>query len=76
VFANSAAETHKDKVHNQFVDRDALPAWAHHCGLTVELFVDGDKPLIELDAPVTWDDGRTMTERASLGQSICVLRHR
>jgi hypothetical protein len=28
---------------NQFVDRDAISAWAAHSGLVVESFFDGDK---------------------------------
>ena len=32
----------------QFVDRDAITAWASHSGLVVESFFDGDKPHIPI----------------------------
>ncbi len=57
----------------QFVSRDAIHAWAHHLGLQVNEIVDGDKPHIEIPEPVTWADGRVMTDLASFGQSFAVM---
>lgn len=59
---------------SQFIGRDAIEAWAHHLGLVVEHVFDGDKPHIEIDEPVVWQDGRVMRDRGALGQSVAVLR--
>jgi SAM-dependent methyltransferase len=58
---------------NQFISRDGIEAWAHHLGLAVEQIHDGDKPHIEINEDLTWHDGRVMSGRGSLGQSVAVL---
>ena len=58
---------------NQFIDRDAIHAWASHVGLRVISINDGDKPHIALDSVVRWKDGREMHGQGQLGQSVCVL---
>jgi SAM-dependent methyltransferase len=73
VFAEVLADERPDKVLNQFMSRDAILAWAPHCGLQVLELIDGDKPHIPLATPVTWEDGRVMTGLGNLGQSVCVM---
>lgn len=58
---------------DQFIDRDAIRAWAKHLGLKVDAIYDGDKPHIPLLTPITWDDGRTQTGQGNLGQSVAIL---
>lgn len=60
---------------DQFVDRDAIRAWARHLDLHVDELHDGDKPHIPFTGTITWDDGRTMAELGALGQSVAVLSH-
>ena len=73
IFKNSLLDTRSDKVLNQFISRDAINAWANHLGLSVIEINDGDKPHINLNRTVRWDDGREMVEKGNLGQSVCVL---
>ncbi len=70
IFQNSLADTRPDKVLNQFISRDAIKAWADHLGLSIVEIDDGDKPHINLDRVVRWDDGAEMKEKGNLGQSI------
>lgn len=58
---------------NVFIEREALRAWAEHLDLKVEAFRDGSEPFVPLPHPVTLDDGRVMSDKGNLGQSICVL---
>ena len=59
---------------NQFLDRDAIAAWASHSGLVVESFFDGDKPHIPIPEDILWENGMCMKSVGNLGQSIVVLR--
>ena len=61
---------------NQFVDRDAISAWAAHSGLVVESFFDGDKGHIPIPEEIRWENGMCMKSLGSLGQSVAVLRKR
>jgi ubiquinone/menaquinone biosynthesis C-methylase UbiE len=61
---------------DQFVERDAIRAWAQHLELDVEALYDGDKPHIRFEGAITWDDGRVMLNEGNLGQSVAVLRTR
>ena len=72
-FQDSLADANPDKVLTQFVSRDAIKAWADHLELSVVEINDGDKPHINLDRVIRFDDGREMAEKGNLGQSICVL---
>ncbi len=58
---------------DQFIGRDAIHAWAYHLGMQVDAIFDGDKPHIKYEGTITWDDGRTMINEGSLGQSVAVL---
>jgi len=73
VFEATLLDTTADKVLNQFMDRDAIAAWALHLGLHIEAIYDGDKPFIELDEPIRWEDGRESVGTGTFGQSACVL---
>jgi hypothetical protein len=63
-------------VWNQFVDRDAISAWAAHSRLVVESFFDGDKGHIPIPEEIRWENGMCMKSLGSLGQSVEVLRKR
>jgi 2-polyprenyl-3-methyl-5-hydroxy-6-metoxy-1,4-benzoquinol methylase len=58
----------------QFVDRDAITAWADHSGLIVESFFDGDKGHIPIPEEIRWENGTCMKSLGNLGQSVAVLR--
>jgi ubiquinone/menaquinone biosynthesis C-methylase UbiE len=58
---------------NQFMSRDAFVVWARHLNMTIERIHDGDKPHIPIDEDLTWHDGRVMSGKGSLGQSVAVL---
>ena len=58
----------------QFVDRDAITAWARHSGLVVESFFDGDKPHIPIPEEIRWENGTSTKSLGNLGQSVAVLR--
>jgi ubiquinone/menaquinone biosynthesis C-methylase UbiE len=59
---------------NQFIDRDAIRAWAAHTGFEVVQLCDGDKPHIPIPEEIRWDSGARMESFANLGQSVAVLR--
>lgn len=73
VFRQSLAHSRPGAHLNQFMDRHAIAAWAHHLGFNLELINDGDKPHIPLDEDLTWHDGRVERDYGSLGQSVAVL---
>jgi SAM-dependent methyltransferase len=73
VFENTVANMGPDHL-NVFIGRDAIAAWAAHLELEILAIVDGDKPQTPLREPVTMEDGTVLTDSASLGQSLCVLR--
>ncbi len=76
IFAAGLPDTSPDKVLNQFVSRDAIEAWAAHLNMSIAEINDGDKPHINLDKVVRWDDGNEMKGKGWLGQSVCVLTKR
>lgn len=59
---------------NQFVEREAIRAWAKVIGYAVEHIFDGNRPHIPLEQDVVWPDGTVMRGRGNLGQSVAVLR--
>jgi SAM-dependent methyltransferase len=59
---------------NQFLDRDAIDAWAAHSGFEVIGVFDGDKPHIPIPEEIRWDHGARMGSYGNLGQSVAVLR--
>jgi len=73
IFQGVLNDHRPDKVLNQFISRDAIQAWAEHLDLKILEIVDGDKPSINLDRDVLWDNGTVMKGMGNLGQSICVM---
>jgi SAM-dependent methyltransferase len=73
-FQHWLADQKRDAVHNQFMSRDGIEAWATHLGLSIVDIADGDKPHIPLNEPIRWDNGSVMSDMGNLGQSVCVLR--
>lgn len=61
---------------NQFISRDAIDAWASHCGLEILCIYDGDTPYIRFNGSVHWENGMVMAGEGSFGQSSCVLTKR
>ena len=59
---------------NQFLDRDAITAWADHSGLVIESFFDGDKAHIPIPEEIRWENGTCMKSLGNLSQSVAVLR--
>ena len=59
---------------NQFVDREAIAAWAAHSGLEIVGLFDGDKPHIPIPEEIRWDNGARMGSFGNIGQSVAVLR--
>ena len=59
---------------NVFVCPDMLREWAKRLELEVEAIHDGDESYIPLSAPITFENGNIATDRAHVGQSICVLK--
>lgn len=62
-----------------FVDRDGLKLWAHHSGLDLCTFIDGETPHIAIDREIEFDNGAKVASLARLGptgQSIGIfIRH-
>ena len=59
---------------NQFIDTTAIRIWAEHLDLEVLALHGGDVTYVVLEEPVTLDDGSVYRDRATLGQSLAVLR--
>lgn len=73
VFTGALTATPDEPV-TQFIDRDAIRAWASHSGLLVEEIYDGDKPHIPIPEVIEWENGIGMESLGNLGQSVAVLR--
>lgn len=73
IFQHTLENMHPDRVHNQFISRDGIAAWAQHLDLVVAQINDGDKPHFPLSEIVRWDNGNVMEGMGNLGQSVAVL---
>lgn len=74
IFERSLGEKNPDRNPlNMFIGRDAIRAWAAHLGLAIVAIHGGATPFIKLSRPVTFEDGRVVTDRCAFGQSVCVL---
>jgi len=69
---HSAAGT--PRVHNQFIEREAISGWCQHARFAIENIYDGDVPHIRVPKPIENEAGGIIAGEASLGQSVCVLR--
>lgn len=59
---------------NMFIERNAIEVWAGHLDMTIVDWQDSaEGPRIPLSRDVVTDDGQTMTGKAILGQSVCVI---
>jgi ubiquinone/menaquinone biosynthesis C-methylase UbiE len=74
VFEGSVANVHQRSVLNQFMDATAIRVWSEHLGLNVVAIHPGYEPYVTLPEPVQLDDGSVWSDKASLGQSACVLQ--
>jgi len=75
-FADSVDGVRENRHLNQFVEREALAAWAAHAGFAIQAIHGGDTAYIPLSEEVRFDDGRTASGAASLGQSVVVMEKR
>jgi ubiquinone/menaquinone biosynthesis C-methylase UbiE len=75
VFENALNNTSSTCVHDQFISRDAISAWASHLGLEVVFIEDGNKYFIEIPDFMELNDPHlTLKKFGRLGQSVCVLK--
>lgn len=72
-FEQALVNEDPDKVLNQFMSRDAIECWVKHLKLRITDIQDGDKPHIELQEVIKWEDGSEMIGKGYLGQSVCIL---
>jgi SAM-dependent methyltransferase len=72
-FQYEVVGTDTDVVHNQFMSRDGIEAWAAHIGLRILEFVDGEKRFIKLPEPIKFENGIVHEDFGHLGQSICLV---
>jgi SAM-dependent methyltransferase len=59
---------------NQFIDRDAIAAWAAHSGLEVVEIFGGDTFHIPIPEEILWENGARMGTLGNIGQSVAVLK--
>lgn len=75
-FIASVDETRADRHLNQFIERDAIHAWAPAAGFDVRSIHGGDTNYIPLSEEVRYESGAIARGAASLGQSLAVLQKR
>ena len=61
---------------NVFLCPDILREWATRLDLEIETIHDGDDPYLPLSAPITFENGAVLQDRAAFGQSVCVMVRR
>jgi SAM-dependent methyltransferase len=61
---------------NVFICPDMLREWATRLELDIEAIHDGDDMYLPLSAPITFEDGTSIKDRAAFGQSVCVMVRR
>jgi ubiquinone/menaquinone biosynthesis C-methylase UbiE len=74
VFIDKVRDSAPGQHLNQFIDRDAIRAWASYSEFEVVQLCDGDKPHIPIPEEIRWDSGARMESFGNLGQSVAVLR--
>lgn len=75
-FIASVDGTREDRHLNQFIERDAIRAWAAPAGFEVRSIHAGDTNYIPLPEEVRYESGATVSGAGSLGQSLAVLQKR
>lgn len=73
-FMASLTRTEHGRHLNQFLDRDAIRAFAAHTGFELVAIHDGDRPHIPIPEEIIWEGGQRMRGLGNLGQSVAVLR--
>ncbi len=63
----------EEKVLSQFMSRDGLEAWASHLGLDIVAIYEGEQPIIKLEEPIKFEDGREMVNYGNFWQSVCIF---
>jgi hypothetical protein len=61
---------------NVFICPDMLREWGRRLELDIEAIHDGDDMYLPLSAPITFEDGTSIKDRAAFGQSVCVMVRR
>ena len=56
-----------------FTERSAIRTWAAHLDLKIEAIVDAGAPHINLERPLTLDNGTLLQGKVAFGQSVCIL---
>lgn len=74
IFLASVEQGESRPHHNQFMDREAIRAWANHTGFDVDSVRSGDSRHIPIPEEVVFDHGVRMEEMGTFGQSVAVLR--
>ena len=75
-FIASVDGTREEGHLNQFIERDAIHAWANHAGFEVRGLHGGDTSYIPVPEEIRLEDGSRMIDAGSLGQSVAVLQKR
>ena len=73
-FISSVRDPNQGKHLNQFIDRDAIEAWARNSGFSKPEIFDGDKGHIPIPEEILWENGNRMGTLGNLGQSVAILR--
>ena len=76
IFMASVNGTRDDEHLNQFVEREALHAWAAAAGFEVRSIHAGNTEYIPLPEEIRFENGSRMNRMGSLGQSVAVLQKR
>jgi len=73
IFEGNIRDLGKPVPLNMFMSREMFPIWAKHLDMRIIELVESTTPFIPLEAPVTYDDGRTVDGCTWFGQSLCIL---
>lgn len=73
-FIASVDQTREDDHLNQFVERDAIYAWAAPSGFDVRSIHGGDTDYIPLSEDIVYESGARASGATSLGQSVAILQ--
>jgi SAM-dependent methyltransferase len=76
IFLASVENTAPGQHLNQYLDRDAIQAWADHAGFTVESIRPGDTLHIPIPEEIVFESGARQGVVGTFGQSVAVLRKR
>ena len=75
-FASSDDNPKPDRHLDQFIERDAIHAWAGHSDLDVVSIRSGDTLHIPIPEEIVFDSGTRMGSLATIGQSVAILERR